>query len=182
MTAFVALARGINVGGARLLPMAALREMFAAAGAVRVETLIQSGNVVFEAGRAEGEAIVGAAGPMISRAFGFSPAFVTRDADRWRSMISGNPYLPRGADPEKLHVACLSAPPAPETISRLDLRFAAPDEFSACEDSLYLYLPNGAARSKLTNAKLDAAFGVVSTLRNWTTALRIDAALSRRRR
>jgi len=86
----------------------------------------------------------------------------------------------RGEDPATLHVACLSAAPAPEVVAALNPRFAAPGEFSARDDSLYLHMPNGVARSKLTNAKLDSALRVVGTMRNWATASRIADALSRR--
>ena len=48
MTAYVALLRGVNVGGAHGLPMTALRGLFVKAGGLGVETLIQSGNVIFE--------------------------------------------------------------------------------------------------------------------------------------
>ena len=49
-TGWVALLRGINVGGRNSVPMAELRRVFEANGAQGVSTYIQSGNVVFEHG------------------------------------------------------------------------------------------------------------------------------------
>jgi hypothetical protein len=78
MTAYVALLRGVNVGGARGLPMIALRALFETAGALGVETLIQSGNVVFESREHSGADIVAAVGAAISREFGFDAPIVLR--------------------------------------------------------------------------------------------------------
>jgi uncharacterized protein (DUF1697 family) len=178
-TAFVALLRGVNVGGACRLPMAALQDAFARAGAARVETLIQSGNVVCEA--CEGEAIADRAQREIQRAFGFSAPIVVRDADRWRALIAGNPFLARGADPDHLHLGCLSAAPSAAALAQLDPRRSRPDEFVVVGSEIYLRLPNGVARSKLTNAWLDSRLGVVSTTRNWRTVTRLVAMIDARR-
>ena len=96
MTAYVALLRGINVGGARGLPMIALRALFESAGALGVETLIQSGNVIFESDQNSGAGIVAAVGAAISHEFGFEAPIVLRSAGQWRTLIDGNPYMQRG--------------------------------------------------------------------------------------
>jgi uncharacterized protein (DUF1697 family) len=69
---YVALLRGVNVGGARPLPMERLRALFAEAGVTNVETLIQSGNVVFAATEASAPQILAEVGTRISREFGFA--------------------------------------------------------------------------------------------------------------
>ncbi len=80
---YVALLRGVNVGGARPLPMEALRALFAEAGANSVESLIQSGNVVFTATEASAPQIPADVGARISREFGFAAPIVLRDATAW---------------------------------------------------------------------------------------------------
>ena len=177
MTAFVALLRGVNVGGARGLPMSALRGLFVNAGAVRVETLIQSGNVVFETRERGAAEIISGVGSAISREFGFDVPIVLRSARQWRALIDGNPYLQRGVDPKALHAGCLSALPEPARTIRLDPRRSSPDEFELRGETLYLCLPNGVARSKLTNAWFDSTLGVVCTIRNWATVTRLAQLL-----
>ncbi|MDF2636607.1 MAG: cytoplasmic protein, partial [Pelosinus sp.] len=48
MIIYIALLRGINVGGKNMIKMADLKHMFEALGLCRVETYIQSGNIIFE--------------------------------------------------------------------------------------------------------------------------------------
>jgi uncharacterized protein (DUF1697 family) len=180
MTAYVALLRGVNVGGARGLPMIALRALFETAGALGVETLIQSGNVIFESDKNSGAGIVAAVGAAIFREFRFDAPIVVRSAKQWRTLIDGNPYLQRGVDPKTLHAACLSALPDPDRAARLDPRRSAPDEFELRGETIYLNLPNGVARSKLTNAWFDSTLGVVCTMRNWATVMRLGRLLETR--
>lgn len=178
VTRFVALLRGVNVGGANRLPMAALKEMFAAAGAQQVETLIQSGNVVFQSHDNNGITIAVAVQAEIERAFHFRTAIVVRDADRWRAVVAGNPFLTSGEDPDALHIACLSTIPGASALARLDRNRSPPDEFVVAGAEIYLKLPNGTARTKLTNAWFDATLAVVSTMRNWRTAQRLSEMLA----
>ena len=180
MTAYVALLRGVNVGGARGLPMIALRALFESAGGLGVETLIQSGNAIFESDENGGADVVAAVGAAILREFGFAAPIVLRTAGQWRMLIDGNPYLQRGVDPKSLHAACLSALPDPDRAARLDPDRSAPDEFELQGETIYLNLPNGVARSKLTNAWFDSTLGVVCTMRNWATITRLGGLFEAR--
>jgi uncharacterized protein (DUF1697 family) len=168
---WLALLRGVNVGGARTLPMSVLESAFRAAGADRAETVIQSGNVVFDSKRPD--EVCGAVVAAIMTTMGFWPAIVLRSAAAWRAMVEGNPFVAAGAGADTLHVACLATTPTASVAARLDPCGFLPDEFVvACAD-VYLKLPNGVARANLNNARLDKALGTVSTLRNWRTALRL---------
>ena len=90
--AYVALLRGVNVGGANRLPMERLRALFAEAGASDVETLIQSGNVVFAATDASAAKIAGAVAAAIKprirfrRADGAARRRGVESADRRQSL------------------------------------------------------------------------------------------------
>lgn len=179
-TAFVALLRGVNVGAANRLPMTALKAIFTRADATRVETLIQSGNVIFEAPKAAGAGIVAEIAAHISRDFGFETPIVLRDAELWRALVAANPFLARGVDPKTLHALCLAAPSEDHRLARLDPNRSPPDEFVAVGQTIYLRLPNGVARTRLTNAWFDSILGVTTTLRNWQTVLRLAALLDAR--
>ncbi|MFZ0207033.1 MAG: hypothetical protein WAL59_13120, partial [Roseiarcus sp.] len=95
-------------------------------------------------------------------------------ADRWQ------PLLAAGVDPKALHAGCLSALPDPARTMRLDPRRSSPDEFELRGETLYLSLPNGVARSKLTNSWFDSTLGVVCTIRNWATVTRLAQLLDAR--
>ena len=98
-----------------------------------------------------------------------------RDGDSWLRLVAGNPFLAAGADSDMLHAACLSAAPSAERVARLEPDRSPPDAFVVVGADVYLSLPNGVARSKLTNAWLDARLGVVSTMRNWRTVTKLAA-------
>jgi uncharacterized protein (DUF1697 family) len=167
----VALLRGVNVGGARLLKMSALEEIFRSAGAVAVESVIQSGNVVFEAD--EHGKIAETVERALEAQFGFRAAVLVRGRAGWRAMIDSNPFVAAGDPLDILHVAALKDAPDPARIAALDPKTFAPDAFSVSGADAYLRLPNGVGRATLTNARLDRALGTVSTLRNWRTVLRL---------
>ena len=181
-TTFVALLRGVNVGGANRLTMAALQAAFAGAGGREVVTLLQSGNVVFDAPTDEGEAIAARVRASIARVADINAPIVLRDGECWRRLVAGNPFLVAGADASALHAACLSAAPSAERLARLEPDRSPPDAFVVVGADIYLNLPNRVARSKLTNAWFDAQLGVVSTIRNWRTVTKLAAMVEARRR
>lgn len=167
----LALLRGVNVGGARTLPMAALGRAFRAAGARSVETVIHSGNVVSAADDPHATAL--AAARALEAENGFRPAIILRSAAEWRRMVEANPFLAAGRSADSLHVGCLASEPDAERVAALAPLAFAPDEWRIAGADVYVSLPNGVARAKLTNARLDKALGTISTLRNWRTAIKL---------
>jgi uncharacterized protein (DUF1697 family) len=181
-TTFVALLRGVNVGSANRLAMAALQAAFADAGGGNVETLLQSGNVVFDAPANAGAAIAARVRASLTRILDIDAPIALRDGEGWLRLVAGNPFLAADVEPDMLHAACLSAAPSAERIARLETDRSPPDAFVVVGAEVYLSLPNGVARSKLSNAWLDARLGVVSTMRNWRTVTKLAAMVEARRR
>lgn len=175
-TRFVALLRGVNVGGKNKLPMAALVEICEAAGARDVTTFIQSGNALFRADAAEAAALAPRIAAGIEARFGFRAPVVLRSADELRAVVENNPYA--ADDLDIVHVAFLAGAPSAAQAASLDPNRSPPDEFTLRGRELYLRLPNGVARTKLTNAWLDAKLGTVSTVRNWRTVCKFVALLT----
>jgi len=163
----LALLRGINVGGKAVLPMKELATIFAAAGASSVKTFIQSGNVVFEAADAEA---VGAQVTMeIARVYGYPGRIVLRGAEELRKAYTGNPFAKAGAPVETLHVYFLADWPDAKAVKGLDAERSPGDSFAVKGREIFLHVPNGMARTKLTNAYFDSNLKTVSTARNWKT-------------
>lgn len=171
----VALLRGINVGGRNKLPMKNLVRLFDQIGCRHVRTYIQSGNVVFEAQPALARRIPAAITRSISEHFGFEIPVVTRSADELSRIVDANPFQEPGTDERVLHVAFLADPPDATRIASLDPNRSSPDEFAVRGREIYLRLPNGVARTKLTNAYFDSRLATTSTVRNWRTTLRLLA-------
>jgi uncharacterized protein (DUF1697 family) len=167
----VALLRGINVGGNNKLPMKELAAMFRDAGAVFVDTYIQSGNVVYEAPPARARALPSCIARELEALLGKHIPVVFRTPAEMNGVAKSNPYLASGADPTRLHVAFLADEPTAPRIARLDPRKFAPDSFTVRGRELYLHFPAGVAKTKLTNVGLDRELATTSTIRNWRTVL-----------
>ena len=170
----VALLRGINVGGRNRLPMRDLLAIFTDTGCVDVTTYIQSGNVVFRASDELVTRIPTLITDGIAEAFDLRVPVVMRSAAELRQVVTGNPFLDIESDFTKLHVAFLADCPGSAQSASLDPDRSAPDVFQMRGREIYLHLPNGAARTKLTNAYFDSKLGTTSTARNWKTVLKLN--------
>jgi uncharacterized protein (DUF1697 family) len=171
---YVALLRGINLG-ARRMAMKDLAELCTGQGCSDVRTYIQSGNVVFAAPAAAVKRLRPALEKRIEEQFGFAVPVVVRSREQLQRVVDGNPFLKAGKPEKTLHVAFLADEPGAKAIAQLDLQRSAPDEFRVIRGEIYLYLPNGAGASKLTNAYFDAKLSTISTARNWATVLKLLA-------
>lgn len=169
MPAHLALLRGINVGGKHLLPMKELAALFEEAGCAQVRTYIQSGNVVFEAPAALAKQVPVTVGAAIRERFGFEAPILLRSAAELRAVHASNPFLAEGTAEEGLHVVFLKATPPADRAAALDPQRSPGDRFLLRGREIYLHLPGGAAKSKLTNAWFDSALKTTSTARNWRT-------------
>jgi len=179
MPTYIALLRGINVGGNRVVKMSDLGGIFVAAGAHDVATYIQSGNVVFTHAARSERTLVAELEKRIAKAAGFPVPVRLRTAGQLVRVIEDSPF--RDVDPDHLHVAFLAARP-PANAPTIDARAFAPERCAAVGRELYLYLPEGMGRSKLAAAVLakPKAIGAAGTARNWRTVLRLNELASAR--
>lgn len=172
MVTYVALLRGVNVAGTGIVPMAELRSLLSSLGHENVTTYIQSGNAVFASSRSAGE-IATELEERIEAAFGVRTPVLLRTAPELAGTLASNPFLEPGADAGKLYVVFLEHPPAPTAIAALDLDRSPPDELAVVGREVYLRLPNGAGRTKLTLDWLERRLGSRGTARNWRTVTKL---------
>jgi uncharacterized protein (DUF1697 family) len=170
---YTAWLRGINVGGKNKLPMKQLVGVFEAAGCTNVRTYIQSGNVVLHASPTVARRLSTVIEAAITDTFGFASPVILRSASALRRAADENPFLARGIPSEQVYLALLRDAPKAERIAALDPARSPGDAFEVVGDHLYLHLPNGVGKSKLTNAYFDRALATVSTIRNWRTILAV---------
>jgi uncharacterized protein (DUF1697 family) len=109
----------------------------------------------------------------IDEEVGLRVPVVLRSADELAAVVAKNPFVRAGADEDQLHVMFLAAKPTAAQARALDPARSPGDEFALVGRDLYLKLPNGVARTKLTNAYFDKALGTVGTARNWRTVLKL---------
>lgn len=167
---FLALLRGINVGGRNKVPMQILRELFEGAGATEVSTYIQSGNVLFTAaGTRAATAVAERARAALEAELGVDSPMIVRSAKRMREVAAAHPLAKAGDLDKLLMVAFLSRKPKVAGVRALDPERCAPDSFEVRGSEVYLRYAKGAGRSKLTTTYLDRTLDAVSTVRNWRT-------------
>lgn len=170
---YVALLRGINIGGNNLLPMKDLAAMFAKQGCSDVKTYIQSGNVVFRANAVLAARLPQAMAKAIADRSGMKIPVILRKAGDLRKVVANNPFLSRDVDRERLYVYFLADRPAAAAVAKLDPERSKGHEFIVQGAEIYLHCPNGFGQTKLTNAYFDGKLGTVSTARNWRTVLKL---------
>jgi uncharacterized protein (DUF1697 family) len=170
---YVALLRGINVGGKNKIAMAELKSLFASLGFEDVVTYIQSGNVVFRSASDDADALSVKIEREIAALSGIKPAVLLRTLKELATIAERNPYLSRDADLSKLHVVFLDHAPAKRAATTLDPDRSPGDELAPKGREIYLRLPNGAGRSKLTIDYFERVLGARATQRNWGTLLKL---------
>ena len=174
MKTFVGLLRGVNLAGKRLVAMAELRDLVAGLGFARVRTLLQSGNVVFDAPAAPAEKLELRLQEAIVRRFGHEVDVFVRDLPAWDALIDGNPYHAEAkSDPSHLLAMCLKRAPGAGANERLSAAIVGRERGVVAGTLAYLVYPDGVGTSKLTAAKIERALGSSGTARNWNTVLKL---------
>jgi uncharacterized protein (DUF1697 family) len=165
MTAFIALLRAVNIGGAGKLPMGDLKSLCESAGFKAVRTYIASGNVVFESENAEAE--VKAALEERLRDYAGKPVGVlVRTASEMADVLARNPFP--AAAPDRTVAIFLDEPPAPDALENLMGR--QEEELRLGRREIYVHYGDGMGRSKL---RITAAKD--GTARNMNTVAKLAA-------
>jgi uncharacterized protein (DUF1697 family) len=167
MAVYIALLRGINVGGHKKIRMAALQAVFDDLG-YPARTYIQSGNVVFKAPRQAPARLSAAIARHLLRRFGFDIDVFVRQPAAFRAVIRDNPFRDRN-DTGRQYVAFLEKAPAAALAGALQALAAPPEECVVAGNVVYLYLPAGAGNAKMNNSLFERKLAVAATTRNWNT-------------
>ncbi|MFS0838277.1 DUF1697 domain-containing protein [Paenibacillus sp. 1P03SA] len=169
MTTYLALLRGINVGGQKLIKMAELKNLFEEMGFSPVKTYIQSGNVLFRTNReVSEEALREQIEEKITAVFGFRVSVILRTAEEWEEIIRSCPYdaavLQEG---ESIYVTLLGDRPSPEDLNRIPEADPSLEEYRINGREVYFLFRQTIRDSKaaLSLNKLKTP----ATTRNWNT-------------
>jgi uncharacterized protein (DUF1697 family) len=170
--AYAALLRGINLGDHNKIAMSALRPVITALGLSDVATYLQSGNVVFKVDSGDTTALERLVSESIEASFGLDIPVLLRSAAALRQCWTSNPY--EETDESRLYFCFLDREPEAGRIAKLASHpLAAPppgsDSFALVGRHIYMHVPNGYGRTKLSNAFFERQLGVVLTARNWRT-------------
>ncbi len=178
MPTCIALVRGINVGGNRMVAMADLRLVMSDVGFVNPRSVLQSGNLVFETTAKPAAAERRLEGEVASR-LGLQTDFFVRTTREWREVVAANPFRREAEDdPVRLVVMFLKQAPAAAAVKTLQATIRGRETIVAKRRELYITYPDGYGRSRLTGALVEKTLSTRATARNWNTVLRLAALVS----
>jgi uncharacterized protein (DUF1697 family) len=167
----IALLRGINIGPRQRVSMPELRELMEGLGYTDVQTLVQSGNVVFTS-RAKPATLEQKIEEEIEKQLGVDPKVVVRTRDELAAAIEANPFdVP--ANPKDLHVTFLSGEPDAAVRDKLEGADFDPDRLAFAGREVYILYADGMGRSELAKQLTRAKLGATATDRNWNTVTKL---------
>jgi len=172
MNTFIALLRGINVGGHNKLPMKELIALLESGGLANVKTYIQSGNVVFQTPRNDRAELGAEVSKAIAQSHGFRPQVMLLSLGDLETAVSQNPYPAATQEPKTLHFYFLETTPPSPDLTKLEALKTESEQFALIDTVFYLHAPDGIGRSKLA-AAVEKALGVATTARNWRTVSKV---------
>ena len=170
MPTYIAMLRGINVSGHKMIRMEALRASFGALKLTNVQTYVQSGNVIFESEQKSPAGLSNKIEEQIQHTFGFRVPVLVKTSKEIAQIVSDNPLVKeKGIDHSKLHVTFLSDAPPKTAVKVLKPLATGRERFRILNCEIYLYCPDGYGNTKLSNNAIEKKLSVVATTRNWRT-------------
>lgn len=174
MAVIISMLRGVNVGGHNRIKMDALRALYESLKLRDPQTYVQSGNVIFRTEERDLVRLAKRVEDGIEQRFGFRPDVIVRTASELREVIARNPFARRrDIEPSKLLVTFLARDPGPDARNRLLGIKADPEELRIDGRELYIYFPNGMARTKLSSGVIERTLKTSGTGRNWNSVTKM---------
>ena len=174
MPVIISLLRGINVGGNKKIKMADLRDLYTSLGFNNTNTLLQSGNAVFETDINDLDHVKKTIEEGIQDTFGFDVQVILRTPTEFRSVVERHSFTDEQlSDPAKISIVYLDNMPDDANVN--DLRDTNPgqEEIHANGRELYIFYTDGKGKSKLDNNRIERKLNVTATARNWNTTNKI---------
>jgi uncharacterized protein (DUF1697 family) len=172
MKTYIALFRGVNVGGTNVLPMKDLVALLENIGSQNVKTYIQSGNAVFQNQEENPSLLSNKIRVTLKKRHGLEPQVLLLTPEEIERAIESNPFPEAESEPKTLHIHFLASMPKNPDLGALESIKSDRERFALKDRVFYLHAPEGIGRSKLA-ANTENLLGVAITGRNWRTVCKI---------
>lgn len=174
MTRFAVLLRGINVGTAKRVAMADLRDLLDGLGFSAVRTHLNSGNATVAGPDGEHAGRIEAA---LRERFGFEVRTIVLTAGELRAIVDGNPFAGVATNGSRMMAHVLSAAPDPALLAAHDVVALDPQRAALGPRVIYQWCPDGLLAAPPLGAFAERHLGVTVTARNWNTVTKLDSLL-----
>jgi uncharacterized protein (DUF1697 family) len=166
---YIALLRGINIGGANQMKMDDLKAVFTELGFENVKSYINSGNLAFDTKKTAENRLIDKIEDAVEARFGRRVHIMIREQADIQRVLKSNPFDGQYESHKHMHVLFLKEP-LPEEKKKLLQASALPGErYEVRGREIYNHLPNGVAGSLLTKGFFEKKPAVAYTGRNWRT-------------
>lgn len=176
MPNYIALLRGINVGGHNKVAMADLRELVASLGFAGATTWLQSGNLIFNGGRKTSTVLETLLERETAKRLGVTVDYVIRNTAELAKVVAANPF-PKEAESDPSHhvVVFLKTAVAAKEVKELQDSIQGQEVVRGEGKHVYIIYPAGIGTSKVTGTLIERKLGTRGTARNWNTVLKLLA-------
>jgi uncharacterized protein (DUF1697 family) len=176
MPRYIALLRAVNLAGSSMVRMEELRGLLEQLGYHEVQSILQSGNLVFEGPARTETAMEHQLEAAVANDLKLRTEIFVRSGPEWAKVIAGNPFPEEAErDPAHLVLMTLRDPPPGASWDKLRAAMDGPERIEPAGRYAYVTYPEGIGRSRVTNRLLESKLGTLSTGRNWNTVLKLDA-------
>jgi len=175
MQTYIAILRGINVSGQKMMKMDDLKKLMEELPFKNVRTYIQSGNIIFDyenTGQADLAKLIEV---KIEQKYRFQVPVIVLNNSKIETVLKQNSFINlRNENIDKLYVTFLSENPQQEKLDKLTIPGNIKDEFVISGDLIYLFCPDGYGNTKLNNNFFEQKLKVTATIRNWKTVIKLS--------
>lgn len=173
MNTYIALLKGVNVGGHRKTPMASLRELLSKIGFKNVKTYIQSGNVVFQTKEIPRIQLENTIAKAIHVHFGFEVSVLVKSSSDLQRIIEACPF--NEDEIKKSYFMMLHTAPSQELIQIASEKIYEGESYKIINDCLYYYSAKGMGKAKFNISYFERKLDTFATARNYNTMVKLVA-------
>ncbi len=174
MAIYIALLRGINVSGQKIIKMEDLKKAFESLHYEHVTTYIQSGNVVFSSVERSTEHLRMQIEDTVLKIFGHEVPVIIKTTKEIEKVIKRNPFKKiKTQKGEKLHISFLSGKPDKAAAENLAAVKNDVDEIRLSGSEVYILCRNGYGQTLFSNTFIEKKLAIASTTRNWDTVQKL---------
>ncbi|RLD28388.1 MAG: DUF1697 domain-containing protein [Bacteroidetes bacterium] len=171
MKTYIALLRGINVGGHKKVPMVELRGLLSNSGFKNVQTYIQSGNVILESSEEQISIIEEQIKTAILNYFGFDVPVIVKTNDELQAIFDACPFTKEKK--EKSYFTILHSIPNAELVEIASKKVYEGEEYLIINDCIYFYCAKGYGQAKFNMNYFERKLKTSSTSRNYRTMVKL---------
>ncbi len=171
MKPYIALLRGINVGGHKKVPMADLRELLTKSGLENVKTYIQSGNVVFQSFEKSIQKLEQIIHEAIQSKFGFDVFILVRTREDLQRIFDDSPFSEEKK--KASYFTMLHDIPEVELVKEVSEKIYEEEEYEIINDCIYFYSEKGYGRAKFNMSFFERKLKTSATSRNYNTMVKL---------